>query len=241
MDMIAKGGYNWILGTLLCASAALLLFLLIEQIMFIGISVLLLLADCIFLLFFRDPKRQAGRGIVSPADGRIISISSSKTEVELRNSHNKTGKKSNQNKYTDKSHRKSKIKATRVAIFMSPFNVHVNRSPLAGTVLATVHRHGGFVPAYRHESANNERQITSLKTAIGIIKIIQIAGTFARRIVPYIHTGQYLRKGQRIGIIQFGSRVDLVLPTDKVKVLVKVNDRVLAGNTSIARIIDNCN
>jgi phosphatidylserine decarboxylase len=150
-------------------------------------------------------------GIVSPADGRIISIEHYKN-------------KKNSRKYV------------RIAIFMSVFNVHVNRAPISGKVLHMVHKSGGFIPAYDPGSKKNERLITLMSSPIGRIKIIQIAGLLAKRIVPYIKPKQFLSKGQRIGIIQFGSRVDLILPKDKVNILITKGQHVKAGITSLAKI-----
>jgi phosphatidylserine decarboxylase len=95
---------------------------------------------------------------------------------------------------------------------------------------------GIVVPAYRPESEQNERLKTVMDTRIGTITITQIAGIVAKRIVPYIEPGEYLRKGQRIGIIQFGSRVDIILPSNKVTIKIRVGDKVKAGSSSIAEI-----
>lgn len=202
--MLARGGYKWISGTLLVAALFLLFYILLYVFVLLLISVLFLICDCFFLVFFRDPKRNPGKGIVSPADGRVLFVSNSGT--------------------------------TRIAIFMSVTNVHVNRAPLSGRVLRMTHKPGGLLPAYKHGSKNNERLITSMQTQIGKIKVIQIAGLIARRIVPYIQPGQNLKKGQRIGIIQFGSRVDLLLPSEHIRVNIRPGQRVRAGVTSIALI-----
>ena len=110
---------------------------------------------------------------------------------------------------------------------------------LSGMVISIIHIPGGFIPAYNPESEYNERFITTMQTGIGRIKIKQIAGIVAQRIVPYIHPGQRLTKGERIGMIQFGSRVDLILPKNKIRVRVKVGDKVKAGSTTIANVIRN--
>jgi phosphatidylserine decarboxylase len=122
---------------------------------------------------------------------------------------------------------------------MNIYNVHVNRIPLDGTVKDIVHIHGIHLPAFKKESEKNERVITTIETKIGTIKIIQIAGTIARRIVPYIKKGDKLKKGEKIGIIRFGSRVDIFLPTNKIKKInIKVGDIVKAGETTIAETND---
>jgi phosphatidylserine decarboxylase len=157
------------------------------------------------LWFFRDPEREITQGrVISPADGVVQSIMP----------------------WDDG--------RTRVAIFMSPLNVHVNRAPLAGTVTSVDHVPGGFVPAFNKESENNERVIWHLDTELGDIEMVQIAGAVARRIVPYVPEGTKVEQGERIGLIRFGSRVDLYLP-ESVEVAVRVGDKTTAGVTRIDR------
>ena len=203
--MIARGGYTWILGTLLISAVILLFYLEVRVSVLLAISIILLISDCFFLLFFRDPERRIARGIVSPADGRILAI------------YDRSG-------------------LLRIGIFMSVTDVHVNRAPLNGRVISVTHKPGSFIPAYRQESVRNERLITTMNTNIGRIKVIQIAGILAKRIVPYIKQGKELKKGERIGIIQFGSRVDLIMPSNKIRTLVKKGQRVKAGSTTIAEL-----
>jgi phosphatidylserine decarboxylase len=157
------------------------------------------------LWFFRDPERELGQGrVLSPADGVVQSIMPWKDG------------------------------RTRVAIFMSPLNVHVNRAPLAGTVTSVEHVPGGFVPAFNKESENNERVVWHFDTELGDIEMIQIAGAVARRIVPYVPQGTKVEQGERIGLIRFGSRVDLYLP-EGVDVAVEVGQKTVAGVTRIDR------
>lgn len=157
------------------------------------------------LWFFRDPEREITEGrVISPADGVVQSIMPWKDG------------------------------RTRVAIFMSPLNVHVNRAPLAGTVTSVEHISGGFVPAFNKESENNERVVWHFDTELGDIEMIQIAGAVARRIVPYIPEGTKVEQGDRIGLIRFGSRVDLYLP-EGVEVDVEVGQKTVAGVTRIDR------
>ncbi|MCK5636932.1 MAG: phosphatidylserine decarboxylase family protein, partial [Thermoplasmatales archaeon] len=128
---------------------------------------------------------------------------------------------------------------TKISTFMNLYNVHVNRIPLDGTVKDVVHISGIHLPAFKKESEKNERVITTIDTKIGSVKVIQIAGTLARRIVPYIKKGDKLKKGERIGIVRFGSRVDVYLPTKKIKKInVKVGEIVKAGETTLAEIND---
>ncbi|BAU87125.1 phosphatidylserine decarboxylase [Streptomyces laurentii] len=157
------------------------------------------------LWFFRDPEREIAQGrVISPADGVVQSIMPWKDG------------------------------RTRVAIFMSPLNVHVNRAPMAGTVTSVEHVPGGFVPAFNKESENNERVVWHFDTELGDIEMVQIAGAVARRIVPYIPQGTKVEQGDRIGLIRFGSRVDIYLP-EGVEVAVEVGQATTAGVTRIDR------
>ena len=124
-------------------------------------------------------------------------------------------------------------KFKRVAVFMNPLNVHVNRVPVAGEVTQTEHHPGGFKPAYDKESERNERFTTYLKTDIGNVEVVQIAGVMVRRIIPYLEKGDKVKKGDRLGHIMFGSRVDTYMPKN-VNVTVEEGQKVLAGITTIA-------
>ncbi|GAA2863058.1 phosphatidylserine decarboxylase [Streptosporangium fragile] len=155
------------------------------------------------LWFFRDPERTPGSGrILSPADGVVQSI----------------------DPWPDG--------RTRVAIFMSPLDVHVNRAPLAGTVTSVEHVAGGYLPAFNKDSDTNERVVWHLDTALGDIEFVQIAGAVARRIVPYVAEGAKVAKGERIGLIRLGSRVDVYLP-EGISPAVSVGERTVAGVTSL--------
>jgi phosphatidylserine decarboxylase len=165
--------------------------------------------------FFRDPERITppdASSLVSPADGCVIEIE----EVE--------------------DCRFLKGPAKKVGIFMSPLNVHVNRAPSDGVVSKVDYRPGKFLIAKREKASDdNERNAVFLKCdwAGHQIAFVQIAGFIARRIVCYVKPGDRLRKGERFGIIRFGSRVDVYLPRD-VAVVVKKGDRVKAGESVIA-------
>ncbi|MFC4030994.1 phosphatidylserine decarboxylase [Streptomyces polygonati] len=157
------------------------------------------------LWFFRDPEREITEGrVISPADGVVQSIMPWKDG------------------------------RTRVAIFMSPLNVHVNRAPLAGTVTSVEHIPGGYVPAFNKESEHNERVIWHFDTELGDIEVVQIAGAVARRIVPYVPRGCKVEQGDRIGLIRFGSRVDIYLP-EGVEPSVEVGQTTTAGVTRLDR------
>ncbi|NRQ39410.1 phosphatidylserine decarboxylase [Nonomuraea sp. NN258] len=157
------------------------------------------------LWFFRDPERTPGQGrILSPADGVVQSI----------------------DPWPDG--------RTRVAIFMSPLNVHVNRAPLAGNVTSVQHVAGGFLPAFNKDSDQNERVVWHFETALGDIEMVQIAGAVARRIVPYLSAGAKVEQAERIGLIRFGSRVDIYLP-EGISPAVGVGEKTVAGVTRIDR------
>ncbi|MBN2065665.1 MAG: phosphatidylserine decarboxylase [Candidatus Thermoplasmatota archaeon] len=211
---LARGSYTWIL--IPCVLGILLLFiaLVFATTSFFAIAVffsfILLLLTMWFLVFFRDPERTVGKGIVAPADGAIRSIT---TTTE------------NDQPYTC------------ISTFMNIHNVHVNRMPLDGTVEEMTRVPGSHLPAFTKESEKNERVVITLDTSIGRVKVVQIAGTVARRIVPYIKKGDMLKKGQRIGIIRLGSRVDIYLPTKAIKHLtVRVADHIRAGEDTLAEI-----
>jgi len=119
----------------------------------------------------------------------------------------------------------------KISIFMNLQNVHVNRSPIDGKVISQKHKPGGYTPAFSKDSNKNERLITKLDTKLGTVKIIQIAGFLVRRIVSYVEQGSKLIKGERIGLIHFGSRVDLSFEESGIELKVKEGDRILAGQT----------
>ena len=164
-------------------------------------------------MFFRDPDRIIGKGIVSPADGYIRDIY----------------------EFIDNDLGKCKI----ISIFMNIHNVHINRMPIDGEIIEIIHKSGSHIPAFKKESERNERFIIKIKTSIGIIKIVQIAGTIARRIIPYVKKNDIIKKGEKIGIIRLGSRVDLYLPNKKnIKYKVTKSDNVKAGESCVAKIND---
>ena len=178
------------------------------------ITVLGALGTGFFTYFFRDPERtippEPGL-IVAPADGKVVLVEEVAEEEFLRGP------------------------ARRVATFMNIFDVHVNRAPVAGAVAEMQHRPGGYRAAFRREAAGNEQQVLVLDDEAGHrVLMIQIAGLLARRIVPFVQPGQQLARGERIGMICFGSRVDLYLPPE-VDIRVKVGDRLKAGSSIIGR------
>lgn len=165
--------------------------------------------------FFRDPDRTAPADpnlIVAPADGRI---------VEINNVHEPHFLKGD---------------AQMVAIFLSVFDVHVQRAPIEGEVKLVQHNKGKFLDA-RHPQAGalNENRVIGIEAADGFrVTVRQIAGLIARRIVGWTGPGERLAKGQRIGMIRFGSRVELFLPSDA-EIIVKCGDYAKGGETVLAR------
>ncbi|MDH5637521.1 MAG: phosphatidylserine decarboxylase family protein [Nitrospinota bacterium] len=167
------------------------------------------------LFFFRDPSRVIPADedlIVAPADGKVIRIDSSYQNDDFPDG------------------------AVCVSIFLSIFNVHVQRSPIAGTVATKKYNKGLYLAAWNHKaSEDNESNLTIFDTSIGKVGVKQIAGLVARRVVTRVNVGQTLAKGEHIGLIRFGSRVDLILPQD-VELVSKMGDKVSGGSTVMARI-----
>ncbi len=127
------------------------------------------------------------------------------------------------------------IRNRKLCIFMNFQNVHVNRAPLKGKVTSLEYKKGGYIPAFCKDSHRNERQHIYMDTEYGKIEVVQIAGTITRRIVPYIKEGDFMERGQRIGMIRFGSRVDVTVPESFV-IECNKGDKVYAGRTTIARL-----
>ncbi len=124
---------------------------------------------------------------------------------------------------------------TRLTIFMTPVSVHVNRAPMAGRIQAVEYHQGSHVPAFNKESDRNERCEIDLSTPAGPVRVRLIAGTVARRIHPYVDPGVEVKKGDRIGLIAFGSRCELVLPPKRYRMTVAPGAWVKAGATPVAQ------
>jgi phosphatidylserine decarboxylase len=172
-------------------------------------------------LFFRDPVRvtPVREGlVVSPADGRVSMVAPAVPPAELG--------------LGDKP-------LLRVSIFMSVFNCHVNRAPVAGRVDRIAYRPGKFINAELDKaSEDNERNGLVISTPSGRIGVVQIAGLVARRIVSFVREGQLLGAGERFGLIRFGSRLDVYLP-DGTRALVAVGQTAVAGETVLADLLPN--
>lgn len=163
--------------------------------------------------FFRDPLRKIERDpntVYSAADGVITQIN----DVQIDGNPYK-----------------------QVVTFLSVFNCHVNRIPLTGKIIQSVHIPGKFLAAMRGDiDKKNERQETDIETAIGLIRVVQITGAIARRICCELIPNQETASGERFGLIRFGSRTDVYLPVDKVDLLIKKGDKIKGGLTKIATI-----
>lgn len=161
-------------------------------------------ATALTAAFFRDPERSPRAvDLLAAADGRVTAI----------------GRRGDGR--------------WRIATYMSLRDVHVNRAPADGVVRSVEHHRGGHLPAFDKDSDRNERLRWRLDTAHGELEIVQIAGALARRIVAYRAPGDRLRRGERIGLIRFGSRVDVILPPG-VRPAVAVGDRLRAGESRLA-------
>jgi phosphatidylserine decarboxylase len=165
--------------------------------------------------FFRDPERAGDRGdrlVISPADGRVVMITDVDEPAFMRG------------------------RATRISIFMNVFNVHVNRYPVSGTVTYVQRNPGKFFnAALEKASLENEQTSVGIETSRHRVLTRQIAGLIARRIANYAQQGQRAEQGERMGIIRFGSRVDVFVPTGS-SIRVKLGELPVAGVTVLAEL-----
>lgn len=218
----APEGYPFILGSLLLTVVVILLWYLgwkagSSRVILSSLSS----ASFIFLVlaffmafFFRDPERviPEGEGLfVSPADGKIIVIKD----------------------VFEKDYLQSETK--QISIFMSPLNVHVNRAPCDGKVSVVKYSPGKYMAAYKDEAPiKNENIAMVLQGEKCGVLVRQVAGFVARRAVCRVKAGDMLKQGERFGLIKFSSRLDVYLPKDA-RIMVKIGDKVKAGETVIAR------
>lgn len=168
-----------------------------------------------FAFFFRNPKRMIPEDsslVVSPADGKVMGV----VEVEHDDFVNEP--------------------CNKVIIFLSVFDVHINRSPIAGEIKFQQYTCGRFIPAYKDAVGfENERHTIGIESGNFRVSVTQIAGILARRIVSWVTLDDILQKGQRYGLIKFGSCTELVMPKN-VEIVVKKGDKVIGGETIIGRI-----
>jgi phosphatidylserine decarboxylase len=209
-------------ATILLTLAVLTLFFGYSYLTFIFLSFIAFL-----LQFFRDPNRIApvDHGlVVAPADGRIFNgkIDTIKTVhyddplMEYILEKDQSG--------------------ILISTFMSAFDVHVNRAPLSGQVVETKYFPGKFKIASGSVRTENEKNLIVIDSEYGKLGVIQIAGFVARRIVQYVEPGDWVESGDRLGMIKFGSRVDLILPATHSQIMVSEGEKPKAGETIIARM-----
>ncbi|AGK60256.1 phosphatidylserine decarboxylase precursor-related protein [Archaeoglobus sulfaticallidus PM70-1] len=192
--MIDRSGLRLIYAEITMITVLFLINFILNSDHLVFLIILSLFSLLFTLLFFRDPPRDIGEGIVSPADGRVDFVGE-----------------------------------RRIEIFMSPFDCHVNRAPVSGVVEKVVYKKGSFIPAYRRNDFSERNEIF-IRNEKGLFRVIQIAGFFARRINCYVKEGDFVEKGQKIGIIKFGSRVVLEIP-DGYAFVVKEGEKIKAGRT----------
>jgi phosphatidylserine decarboxylase len=207
---IAREGYPLIFTAAVCA-------LLAFAVGWIPLGIAFSLIALAITGFFRDPHRQppAGEGlIVAPADGKVVSVAGVKEDALFVGA------------------------MTRVSIFLSPLDVHINRTPVEGKVEKISYKAGKFFAAYKEEaSQRNEQNALSIMDAQRrIVGVVQIAGVMARRIVCRVKPGDRLSRGEKFGLIMFGSRTDTYLPAG-CRVEVAEGQRVKGGETVLARFV----
>jgi phosphatidylserine decarboxylase len=172
-----------------------------------------------FAYFFRDPERDVPQDpglVVAPADGRVMIAGPS------------------DGRWTPPGDWKQ------ITIFLSPLDVHINRTPVSGRVTRIEYRPGSFLPAYKHDAGANELNEIWIDHDGATVVVRQIVGVLARRIVCRVTEGQDLARGERIGLMKFGSRMDVFLPPDA-ELLTQVGHTVVAGETVLARLTPEAN
>ncbi len=204
---IAKDSFLYVIILIILT---ILLFIFIKPLSILTFIILLFV-----LFFFRNPYRKSPEGnniIVSPADGTVMYIA----EVEEQTFLNS--------------------KAIKISIFLSLFNVHINRSPIEGIVKYTAYRPGKFLPAFKsHASEINERNTIGIEGAGIKVLVHQITGLIARRIVSWVKKDDRLKLGERFGLIKFGSCTEIIVPLN-VEIKVKAGDKVKGAKTIIGVI-----
>lgn len=215
---IHKEGYSILIlvGSVLIIINLLAGFLIHNKNIFSAILVFSLIFFAIILQFFRNPDIKVPKNdnhFLSPADGEIVAIELVK-----------------ENEYF-------KDERIQVSVFMSPFNVHVNRSPIGGKIAYCKYYPGKYLMAFNPKSSLENERTSIVFTGNNNVQVLirQIAGFLARRIVYYVKEGDNIEQGDQIGFIKFGSRVDIFLPVN-VKVLVKLKQKVKGGETVLAVI-----
>lgn len=209
--MILREGYPFILAAVI---VAVILGVAVNPYWAIAPVVL----ACYFAYFFRNPQRTVPQDdslLVSPADGRVMEVVPLENDDFVKEPCNK------------------------VVIFLSVFDVHINRSPMEGEIKCQQYVCGRFKPAYKDSVGfENERHMIGIENENLQVTVTQIAGILARRIVSWVTLDDVLDKGERYGLIRFGSCTEIVMPKN-VAVQVKKGDKVIGGETIIGRVKDN--
>ena len=205
---MAKEGFYFFLPFVALMALCFYLYYITLHFNYIYAGIIIFFVGDLVLLFFRDPQRKIPDGdglIVSPADGRVLFVEQKKDHYFI-------------------------------SIFMSVFNVHINRVPVTGVVKRLDYRPGKFKAAFKKDAADiNERFEIEIKTDKGNVTMHQVAGLIARRVVCRLKNGQNVTKGERLGLIRFGSRVDLFLPLTA-KIEVKQGQKVKGAKNIIGRM-----
>ena len=212
--MVAKDGLGIIIGSFIAFFLSLAVSYLLKHPLTYGISAILGIFSVFNLYFFRDPDREIPKNplsVLSPADGKI-------TQIVRIVEPDYFGRE-----------------VQRISIFLSVFNVHVNRVPIAGKVDYFAYRTGKFLAAFKEDASHaNEQTVIGMMDQQGHkVLFKQIAGLIARRIICNLKEGQWIESGERMGLIRYGSRVDVFL-TDDAKILVKEGSNVKGGQTVLA-------
>lgn len=206
--MIAKGCKKWVIKPASIFIIVLGIAIYTNIYFLYSVAAVFLAATIFFAVFFRDPKRKI------PKNPKAVVSAADGRVIKIDVIGN----------------------FSRIAVFMRPRDVHINRAPINGKVLETKRFSGPKTPAYKDYSENNERLITKMTTKIGPVNVVQITGMVARRIESYVSKNQYLDKGEKIGIIKLGSRCDIYIPKNKIRVVAKIGDDVKAGESVVAFI-----
>ncbi|MEN9828208.1 MAG: hypothetical protein RJA11_824 [Bacteroidota bacterium] len=220
IDMLTKYGYDNAIPMLIIGFSLILLSGFVLQNAWSWISAILGIIIILFTLwFFRDPQRIIPSSaisdpsiIIAPADGKIVEI------IEMEEKEFFKGK------------------ARQISIFLSPLDVHVNRSPVSGTVEFYRYMQGDYMVAWHPKASElNEQSRIGVQNEFGKVFFKQITGVLARRIVCTVKQGDVLETGEQIGMMKFGSRMDIILPLDA-EILVHKDERTRGGETIIARL-----
>ncbi len=212
---LAPEGGPFVVSSLIAAVISGFIGMAIHQTSFQIVALFFTLFAAFCLHFFRDPLRTPPVGdtiILSPADGKVVFVGEVEHDPDL------------------------KAPVQQISIFLSLFNVHVNRIPVEGTVKSVNCRKGRFLAAFKEEASKvNEQTAVLIQTKDHLVKVKQTAGILARRILCYLQNGDVVSLGDRFGFIRFGSRTDVVLPLEA-SISVSVGQKVIGGETIIGEL-----